>query len=458
MSALHIRSLLALSVAAALLAPGVALAQTAKEQELEARVAQLEQQVQSLLQAMQTQQATTTQVQAALDQVRVAPPAQPADDGKPKIQGTPILTAGNPGSRFSFGGFVKLDAMYTDTNAGEIPDGTAGRMFYLPSSIPVGGLAESNGDTDWHAQWSRFWLAADSDVAGKKARAYVEMDFFGGGNTAFLGNEVSTNTHGVTLRQAYVQWDKWLAGQAWSNFQDVAALPDAVDFVGPTEGTTFVRQAQLRYTSGPWSFSLENPETVVTGWRSAARTISDDNAFPDLTARWTSKGDWGHFGVAGLVRQLRHETAISQAEGTGYGVSVSGKFNMGASDDIRWMLTGGRGIGRYVGFALGADGVLDVASSDIDPTGVLAGFVAWRHVFDPKVRGNLILSRAQFDNDTAWTGLGITASAQSIRANLIYSPLPKLDLGAELSWGNRELESGADGDLRRIHTTVKYSF
>ena len=458
MSALHIRSLLALSVAAALLAPGVALAQTAKEQELEARVAQLEQQVQSLLQAMQTQQATTTQVQAALDQVRVAPPAQPADDGKPKIQGTPILTAGNPGSRFSFGGFVKLDAMYTDTNAGEIPDGTAGRMFYLPSSIPVGGLAESNGDTDWHAQWSRFWLAADSDVAGKKARAYVEMDFFGGGNTAFLGNEVSTNTHGVTLRQAYVQWDKWLAGQAWSNFQDVAALPDAVDFVGPTEGTTFVRQAQLRYTSGPWSFSLENPETVVTGWRSAARTISDDNAFPDLTARWTSKGDWGHFGVAGLVRQLRHETAITQAEGTGYGVSVSGKFNMGASDDIRWMLTGGRGIGRYVGFALGADGVLDVASSDIDPTGVLAGFVAWRHVFDPKVRGNLILSRAQFDNDTAWTGLGITASAQSIRANLIYSPLPKLDLGAELSWGNRELESGADGDLRRIHTTVKYSF
>ena len=458
MSALHIRSLLALSVAAALLAPGVALAQTAKEQELEARVAQLEQQVQSLLQAMQTQQATTTQVQAALDQVRVAPPAQPADDGKPKIQGTPILTAGNPGSRFSFGGFVKLDAMYTDTNAGEIPDGTAGRMFYLPSSIPVGGLAESNGDTDWHAQWSRFWLAADSDVAGKKARAYVEMDFFGGGNTAFLGNEVSTNTHGVTLRQAYVQWDKWLAGQAWSNFQDVAALPDAVDFVGPTEGTTFVRQAQLRYTSGPWSFSLENPETVVTGWRSAARTISDDNAFPDLTARWTSKGDWGHFGVAGLVRQLRHETAISQAEGTGYGVSLSGKFNMGASDDIRWMLTGGRGIGRYVGFALGADGVLDVASSDIDPTGVLAGFVAWRHVFDPKVRGNLILSRAQFDNDTAWTGLGITASAQSIRANLIYSPLPKLDLGAELSWGNRALESGADGDLRRIHTTVKYSF
>ncbi len=43
--------------------------------------------------------------------------------------------------------------------------------------------------------------------------------------------------------KAYVSWNNWLAGQTWSNFQDVAALPDAVDFVGVTDGTVFVRQA-----------------------------------------------------------------------------------------------------------------------------------------------------------------------------------------------------------------------
>ena len=67
-------------------------------------------------------------------------------------------------------------------------------------------------------------------------------------------------------------------------------------------------------------------------------------------------------------------------------------------------------------------------------------------------------SYAQFDNDTDWTGFGVTKSAQSIHANLIYSPFPKLDIGAELIWGTREVESGADGDLRRLHTSVKYSF
>ena len=446
---------LATALLCALLLPGAALAETKKEQELEARIAQLEAQVQALLSAQQQQQATLAQTQTQLDQVKVAQAAP--DDGKPKIQSSPILVAGNPGGRFSFGGFVKLDAMLTDTNAGEIADGSAGRMFYLPSAIPVGGVDEAHADIDTHAMFSRFWFASDGEVQGHKTRAYLEFDLFGGGMSN-LGNQASTNTHGVTLRQAYVTWDKWLAGQTWSNFQDVAALPDAVDFVGPTEGTTFVRQAQVRYTSGPFSVALENPQTLVNGYRSTTRTISDDGSLPDLTARWTTKGDWGHVSVAGIARQLRHDTAPTSASDTGYGVSVSGKYNLGKSDDVRYMLTAGRGIGRYVAFGLGADGVLDASAGELDGIGVLAGFVSWRHVFNPKLRGNLMFSRAQLDNDTDWTGFGVTESAQSVHANLIYSPFPKLDIGAELIWGNREVESGADGDLRRLHTTVKYSF
>ena len=446
---------LATALLCAMLLPGTALAETKKEQELEARIAQLEAQVQALLSAQQQQQATLAQTQTQLDQVKVAQAAP--DDGKPKIQSSPILVAGNPGGRFSFGGFVKLDAMLTDTNAGEIADGSAGRMFYLPGAIPVGGVDEAHADIDTHAMFSRFWFASDGEVQGHKTRAYLEFDLFGGGMNN-LGNQASTNTHGVTLRQAYVTWDKWLAGQTWSNFQDVAALPDAVDFVGPTEGTTFVRQAQVRYTSGPFSVALENPQTLVNGYRATTRTISDDGSLPDLTARWTTKGDWGHVSVAGIARQLRHDTATTSASDTGYGVSVSGKYNLGKSDDVRYMLTAGRGIGRYVAFGLGADGVLDATGGELDGIGVLAGFVSWRHVFNPKLRGNLMFSRAQLDNDTDWTGFGVTESAQSVHANLIYSPFPKLDIGAELIWGNREVESGADGDLRRLHTTVKYSF
>jgi hypothetical protein len=67
-------------------------------------------------------------------------------------------------------------------------------------------------------------------------------------------------------------------------------------------------------------------------------------------------------------------------------------------------------------------------------------------------------SAAHFDNDTDLTGFGVTERAHSFHANLIYSPFPKLDVGAELIFGERFLEDDREGDLKRLHTHVKYSF
>jgi Predicted prefoldin, molecular chaperone implicated in de novo protein folding len=333
------RQPLALAITIALALPGAALAQTAKERELEARIAQLEAQVQALLQAQQQTRETVEETRSRLDAVQVA--SAPADDGKPRIQSTPILPAGNPGASFSYGGFIKLDAMATDTSDGVIAEGSAGRLFYVPSTIPVvadGAEPDADPYTDIHAAFSRFWLAADwTSDGGDKFRAYIEADMYGGGS-ANLGNEVSTNTHGITVRHAYVTWNRWLAGQTWTNFQDVAALPDTVDFIGVTDGTIFVRQAQVRYTNGPFSVSLENPHTTVSDVATAARNnAGGSDLFPDLTARYVFKGDWGHFSVAGLLRQLKSGDETD----TGFAVSLSGRFNIGANDDIRWMASYG---------------------------------------------------------------------------------------------------------------------
>jgi hypothetical protein len=56
------------------------------------------------------------------------------------------------------------------------------------------------------------------------------------------------------------------------------------------------------------------------------------------------------------------------------------------------------------------------------------------------------------------TGWGVTERTQSMHANVIYSPFPKLDIGAELIFGQRSLEDDREGDLKRLHTHVKYSF
>lgn len=441
---------LATALLVALLAPGLALAQTPREAELEARVAELERVVQQLL-AQQEQ--TTTEV----EEVRTAQARQPAPvpEGATPIQATTITPGANPGTRFTVGGNVRVDGMLTHTTDGDIAKNTAGRDFYVPGAIPVGGEGVDSY-MDGHAKFSRLWFDASTELdSGDKIGARFELDFFGGA----LGNSAATNTYGATVRHAYITWNNLLIGQTWSNFMDTAALIDSVDFVGPTDALVFVRQSQVRYTSGPWSVSIENPETTVQPFGGSPRVIAGDNSMPDVIARYTHRADWGHFGVAGMARQLKYEpVAGTEDSATGFAATVSGLVKLGERTDIRYQATGGEGFGRYIGLATVQQDAMADAAGNIDALGGWAAYVGLRHVFNPTVRGNIFYARSQWDNDTALTGFGVTRRVHSAHANLIWSPVPKLDLGVEAIWGERTIESGADGELIRLHTMARYTF
>ena len=446
-----LRRPLATALLFALVAPGMALAGTAKEKELEARIAQLEQQVQALLASQQQQQAVITEAQSQITEVKNVQAAEAArvPASKQRIQAVSITPGAVPGTTFKVGGFIKADFLATQTGNGQLADDATARALYLPGQTPVGG-ARSGVDSNAHAKFSRFNLGVDSVTdKGDKMGAMVEMDFFGGA----LGNQAATNTYGVTLRHAYMYWNNWLAGQTWSNFMDVASIPEAADFIGPTDGVIFVRQAQLRYTKGGFSAALENSETTLIG-----TTSSDRGSLPDLTLRYGWKGDWGTFGVAALARQLKVDRGAYDDSRFAGGITLGGKWLMGTNDTLHYQLTGGQGIARYIGLGITGDGVLDASDGSLETTGVLAGYVGWRHAFNPKLRSNVIFARSDYDNVAALTGLLATRRVQSLRANVFYSPLPKVDLGAELMFGKRVVESGAEGDITRVQFTTKYSF
>ena len=85
-SALMARRPLAAALFVALLAPGMAFAQTAKEKALEARVAELERQVQLLLSSQQQQQTQIATTQEQVTQVQAAQAAKPAvPEGPPDL-------------------------------------------------------------------------------------------------------------------------------------------------------------------------------------------------------------------------------------------------------------------------------------------------------------------------------------------------------------------------------------
>jgi hypothetical protein len=431
---------LALATALAATAASPATAQSDRERELEARIAELEKAVQMLL-------AEREQAAAQPEPVRKpAPPAQP-------VQNTTITPGANPGTTFAYGGFIKADFMSSRYTDGELPAGSVGRDFYIPGLIPVGG-SSNNRVFDAHAKQSRFFFTTNTVLeSGDRLGSRIEIDFA----VPTGGDERQTNTYNPVVRQAFLTWNDWLFGQAWSVFQDVGALPESADFIGPTEGTVFVRQAQIRYTSGPWQFALENPETTLTPFGGGARIVTDDVQVPDVTARYTHRGDWGYFSAAGLLRQLRIDNPGIKSSSTGYGLSLSGRFNVGERNDIRWMLTGGSGIGRYLALNFAEDGILD-ATGSIEELDVISGFIAYRHVWsDPKWRTNFILARMEIDNPAFAPG-GANKRAESARINLMYSPVPRLDFGVELSHAKRTLESGASGEMSRLHFMSRYNF
>lgn len=429
-----------------------AFADDAREAALEKRIGQLEQQL-AELKAMMT--APKAAAAPATDKAGAAAPGV-----KTPVQVTTIIPgAGNPNTTLKVGGFIKADFMETRTNGGQLADSASGRDLYVPGQTPVGGH-NSRTDFDGTAKFSRVNVGIDTVTDDNhKLGAFFEWDFFGGA----LGNENSTNTYGATVRHAYVYWDKWLAGQTWSNFMDTAALPDTVDFIGPTDGLIFVRQPQIRYTDGGFSASLEDPQTVIVPYHGGAAVSSDRGSLPDLTLRYGWKGAWGSFGVGTVLRNLRVDrnaagTAPAVRDSTWSGaVTAGGKWVMGANDDLRYQLTVGSALGRYIGLTVTGDAVQE-ANGDLEDIGGHAGYVAWRHAFSKQLRSNLMFARSDYDNDVDLTGTGVTKNVQSFRLNLIYSPLPKLDVGAEYMRGTRELESGADGDIDRLQFMVKYSF
>jgi len=446
-------SLMAGAAAVALMAtPSLASAQD--QAALEARIAQLEAQLNALkseVVAARTQQAAQQQDIIRLE-TRPAAPAPVQQAAAPAAPGDGFRIGDHT---VKFGGFVKVDAYATRYSGGDPVNGDALREFHIPGSIPIGGADEDTA-TDFNARQTRFWLTTDGMVGGHKIGTRMEMDFQ---TLPGAGDQRTTSPANPALRRAFITIDNWLIGQEWTNFQNTAVLPESADFIGAAEGTVFARQVQVRYTRGPFSVSVENPETTVTPFGGGARIVADDSTLPDFTARYAVSRPWGDFQIAGLLRQLKYQNPATNIDSTatGWGLSASTKIKVGAKDDLRLMVTGGEGIGRYVGLNFSNDAVLN-GSGDLDAIGVVAGFAAYRHVWAPGWRSSLIWSAQKVDNDLAFTGLAANRSAQSFHANLIWSPVTAFDVGAELMFADREIETGASGDMTRLILFAKYGF
>jgi len=423
--------------------------------ELLKRVQQLEDQVRMLLDDRQIESVNNTAGKTA--------PLVATEESKPAEKPSGLgFAAGN--TWVGYGGYIKLDAIFSDYSGGDNATSHIGEDFLVASTIPVGG---ENGGLKFHAsaKASRFYFTTFTPTEDGHINTRFEMDYFG----SIQGNEVISNSYASRLRHAYVNWqiddvNAVLGGQSWSTFQNTAVLPDTLDFIG-TVGTIFNRQAQIRYTrkfeTGNAQFSMENPSSTFYSGGDITGGAFNDNAIPDLVARYNGSSGGFNYSLAAIFREITIHTDELDESGYGGAISFAGKYEFGG-DDIRIMLNAGNALGRYLGVGAFRDAQIEVDKT-ISLIPQYGGFIAYRHPWNAKLRSSVVASAIVADNPDS-ADITTPRAYQSLHVNLIYEPLPRLSFGGEYIWARRQDEGvhgirpDDEGNLNRVQASLKYKF
>lgn len=358
---------------------------------------------------------------------------------------------------FTFGGYVKFDALYSNYNDGNVDETSPLRDIHFPAAIPVGGASDVFVDLDFHVKESRFNFEARNTLADKPIRGFFEVDFL----LSAQGNTRVSNSFSPRLRHFFLEWDKWLFGQTWSTFM-VVIVPEDLDFGGSADGFIFVRQPMVRFTTGPWQFALENPESTFDTFQTGTRILDRAGTIPDMVARYNVTTDKLTWSVAGMFRLLAHEFTdaggtVQKSNEASFGLTTGGLLHVGERDDFRFQASAGKGLGRYAAFNFVNAGSLD-AQDNIRALPTYLGWIGYRHWWNERWRSNVNISGITVDNDTSLSGGSVNKTAYSISANILYSPAPPLTLGLELMRGYREIEGGSTGTFDRLQFSAKWNF
>ncbi len=375
-------------------------------------------------------------------------------------------------TKITFGGFVKLDAYNDDKVNSSL--GPRGYDLLDFRSIPLDGTAaaDKSGSTKFHGRASRVYIETETPFQGDVIKTHIEGDFFGrvdtGGGT---DDDTLTNSYELRLRSAWVSWGNWMAGQNWSNFVDLSAYPEGMDFSSIT-GRALIRQSQIRYTyplggGDRLAFSLENPETDYNrGTPAPGANADEDETMPDIIGTYYNKTSFGHVRASALVRRLGVETfntggdiSNSQSDHTmGYGIGLSAKINFSKELNLKLNFNGGDGIGRYLhsnhyrSAIFTADGKLESES-------------AWGANFmlqykpSATMRYNIGYGLLEIDVEKDHiVSTAVNKSIGTFHANAIYTIAPQLNVGVGYTYAEREVENGTEGDISRIMFYIKKDF
>lgn len=295
----------------------------------------------------------------------------------------------------------------------------------------------------------------------------IEGDFRGGGGGS------------LRLRHAYGAYKGVLMGQTWSNFTSFVGNTSTLDFDSlPGVAGIQTRTTQARYTSGPLSISLEDPQnSIVTGASvgtpPSPSTVSVDtkDSLPAITARLEDSQGGLSYSAAVLAHQVGYDTGTTDDSSMGF--ATFGALKMALTDmiTIQGTLTYSDGANSYLyrsGDDFGAASAYVDANGDVETISGYGGSVGAGFNLGGGRSINIGYGIVQVDwddaeDDAAAAGLAGAVDDQSesnsaVMANYQWTPVKNVMMGVEYQFLKRENVSGDDGDASRLLFAAQYNF
>ncbi|MGE7777086.1 DcaP family trimeric outer membrane transporter [Chitinophaga sp. NPDC101104] len=354
-----------------------------------------------------------------------------------------FVLADNKGVSLEIGGFVQFDAIHDFHR-------TSNHDAFQPSSILIPN--DHKTSTSYSIRQTRFNFIGTIPIGKNPLKTILEFDLFNPDGSSV-----------PRLRHAWGEYGRFGAGQYWSNFMDIDVFPNTLDYYGPNS-MVFTRQVQVRYTQPVGehtkiAVSLEKPSGNIT--------LPADSGYASLQqlpdAVLSIRHDWGtgnHIKLAGAFHPLTYETpALDRKSAPGWGVNLTGAFQLPNKDNFVYQAAYGEGIANYLNDigGNGYDAIYHSPEKKLNTVPALGLMGFYDHWWSDKwstTAGWAYLTLKpkayQPPADFNWSHYGV--------GNLLWYPNGFMKVGIEYLYGYRNNIDGMNADNHRLQLSAMFKF
>ena len=322
-------------------------------------------------------------------------------------------------------------------------DGLTNTNSFSTYDIPVGDESIDQARFFMAPYQSRLGIEVTRSGLLKNFRVKIETDFLGANN-------------GLRIRHAFVETGNFVIGQTWSTFTDINSVPQTVDVDGPNSSVQ-LRTVRIRYADRllesnlRYIVSLESPDPDVV----LADSLSDripSQFLPDIAGQLIRNFDFGYISLATIIRGITvKDSAGSSEQILGYGVLLSGVYNLDTQNKFLFQGVFGAAISRYI-TALkgkGVDLVYNPSTELFEATKSFGLLISYNHDWRADISSAFTIGMVGIINKDFET---VDAFSQSwyYSGNVFWNALLGVRFGLEIAQGRRINNDNSFGRATRI--------